>query len=55
MYLHREYFKAKVYTSWEHGPLGMDDMVHGMASGFRIKGQEVKDLGFLCRLHLANY
>ena len=22
MYLYREYFKAKVYTIWVHGPLG---------------------------------
>ena len=22
MYLHKEYFKAKVYTIWIHGPLG---------------------------------
>ena len=22
MYLYREYFKAKVYTVWVHGPLG---------------------------------
>ena len=23
MYLYREYFKAKVYTIWVHGPLGL--------------------------------
>ena len=27
-YLYRDYFEAKVYTIWVHGPLGLDLVMH---------------------------
>ena len=41
MYLYREYFKAKVYTIWVHGPLGVarnrkEGRVSGRALRLRV-------------------
>ena len=35
-YLYREYFKAKVYTIWVHGPLGNVVRVSTSSSGLRF-------------------
>ena len=57
MYLYREYFKAKVYTIWVHGPLGIGTPEIPTLLGFSIKGLSgdmlVLVLVFACVLFLG--